>query len=70
MDFLHAIFDLDGTLLDSMPVWETLGERYLQAHGKKALPGMRADTALLSMRQTTICTTCPPNPMCQNISLI
>ena len=42
MDFLHAIFDLDGTLLDSMPVWETLGERYLQAHGKKALPGMRA----------------------------
>lgn len=52
MDFLHAIFDLDGTLLDSMPVWETLGERYLQAHGKKALPGMRADTALLSMRQT------------------
>ena len=52
MDFLHAIFDLDGTLLDSMPVWETLGERYLQAHGKRALPGMRADTALLSMRQT------------------
>lgn len=29
-----AIFDLDGTLLDSMGAWETLGERYLQSLGK------------------------------------
>ncbi len=25
-----AIFDLDGTLLDSMPFWETVGSRYLE----------------------------------------
>ena len=24
-----AIFDVDGTLLDSMSVWEDIGERYL-----------------------------------------
>lgn len=28
-----AIFDLDGTLLDSMPMWEHLGERYLRSLG-------------------------------------
>lgn len=30
-----AIFDIDGTLLDSMPVWETLGEDYLLSKGIK-----------------------------------
>ena len=28
-----AIFDVDGTLLDSMYVWETIGERYLRSLG-------------------------------------
>lgn len=28
-----AIFDMDGTLLDSMPVWEHASERYLQKKG-------------------------------------
>lgn len=28
-----AIFDLDGTLLDSMPAWCTAGERYLRQQG-------------------------------------
>lgn len=28
-----AIFDMDGTLLDSMPVWEHASERYLQSKG-------------------------------------
>lgn len=28
-----AIFDLDGTVLDSMPCWETVGTRYLQERG-------------------------------------
>lgn len=47
-----AIFDLDGTLLDSMPIWDTLGERYLLARGKIPRPGLRADLATLSMTQT------------------
>ena len=28
-----AIFDMDGTLLDSMPIWEHASERYLQNKG-------------------------------------
>jgi HAD superfamily hydrolase (TIGR01509 family) len=33
MKFKGAIFDLDGTLLDSMPFWENLGSEYLKAKG-------------------------------------
>ena len=28
-----AIFDLDGTLLDSMFIWDTIGEDYLRTIG-------------------------------------
>ena len=28
-----AIFDVDGTLLDSMFIWDTLGETYLRSIG-------------------------------------
>lgn len=35
IDIQGAIFDLDGTLLDSMKMWRTLGERYLSAKGVK-----------------------------------
>lgn len=35
MEIEGAIFDIDGTLLDSMPVWETLGEDYLLSQGIK-----------------------------------
>ncbi|MGI6255662.1 MAG: HAD family hydrolase [Acutalibacter sp.] len=30
-----AIFDLDGTLLDSMSLWDTIGEDYLRSLGKE-----------------------------------
>lgn len=33
MTIKGAIFDMDGTLLDSMPVWEHASERYLQEKG-------------------------------------
>lgn len=33
MKLQGAIFDLDGTLLDSMSVWETVGEDYLRSLG-------------------------------------
>ena len=33
MDFNAAIFDLDGTILDSMEVWNTLASQYVQSLG-------------------------------------
>ena len=42
-----AIFDVDGTLLDSMHIWGELGERYLTSIGKKAEEGLAQ--ILLSM---------------------
>lgn len=35
-----AIFDVDGTLLDTMPVWTTAGIRYLKTLGIEAEPGL------------------------------
>lgn len=34
------IFDVDGTLLDSMRIWTQLGERYLNTKGIQAEPGL------------------------------
>lgn len=36
-----AIFDLDGTLLDSMPVWDTVAEDYLRLLGKEPTEDLR-----------------------------
>ena len=37
-----VIFDLDGTLLDSMWMWGEVAERYLRSHGATPRPGIRA----------------------------
>ncbi|CZQ97244.1 HAD family hydrolase [Trichococcus collinsii] len=42
-----AIFDLDGTLLDSMPIWQGLGENYLLQ--KKLQPALGLQDALKKM---------------------
>ena len=44
-----AIFDLDGTLLDSMPRWDDLGERYLRSLGKTPEPDIRYHFKRLTM---------------------
>ena len=44
-----AIFDLDGTLLDSMPWWDDLGERYLRSLGKTPEPNIRYHFKRLTM---------------------
>ncbi len=45
------IFDMDGVLLDSMPLWEHLGEEFLKTKGKTPLPGFQQKILFLSMPQ-------------------
>lgn len=46
-----AIFDMDGTLLDSMPVWEHASERYLQRKGIIAEENLAEVLFCMSMKQ-------------------
>lgn len=43
MDKKFAIFDLDGTLIDSMPAWQTLSRDYLQSKGITLEENAKAD---------------------------
>lgn len=40
MSIKGVIFDVDGTLLDTMPVWTDSGARYLASQGIEAEPGL------------------------------
>ena len=51
MEFSAAIFDVDGTLLDSMPLWEHVGEQYLIEKGCIPKPGMEERVRTMSMSQ-------------------
>ena len=51
MSVRGAIFDLDGTLLDSMPVWDTLGERYLRSIGMAPEQDLGGRLRTMSMPQ-------------------
>lgn len=45
------LLDMDGTLLDSMPVWRTLGLRYLESIGVEATPDLADRIAGMSTVQ-------------------
>lgn len=47
-----AIFDFDGTLFDSMGIWDQVGEIYLSSLGKKPRPSLREDVRPLSLYQS------------------
>ena len=47
-----AIFDFDGTLFDSMFVWDNAGEVYLRSQGVKPNPSMREEVQSLSLHQS------------------
>lgn len=49
-----AIFDIDGTLLDSMPVWENAGARYLATLGIKARSDLKERLDALSLPEGTL----------------
>ena len=47
-----AIFDFDGTLFDSMFIWDNVGEMYLRSLGKEPKASMREDVRTLSLYQS------------------
>ena len=46
-----TIFDLDGTLLDSMSIWDKAGEMFLHNLGIKAEPGLSKAMSCMSMTE-------------------
>lgn len=49
-----AIFDVDGTLLDSMHIWRGLGERYLRRYGITAEDGLADKLYPMSLEESSI----------------
>lgn len=47
-----AIFDFDGTLFDSMHIWDSVGETYLRSKGKTPKPDLREAVRALSFYQS------------------
>lgn len=53
MDKRYAVFDLDGTLVDSMAVWQRLGREYLTARGVTApVDQVLAQTETMTMAES------------------
>ena len=46
-----AIFDLDGTLLDSMFIWDTIGEEYLRSLGKEPQEDLKETFMTLTLEE-------------------
>lgn len=44
-----AIFDVDGTILDSMRIWDEVGARYLRSVGKTAEPDLEEKIFFMSL---------------------
>lgn len=49
-----AIFDLDGTLLDSMPLWGSFGERYLRTLGKEPCENLSEVFRTFTLEQAAV----------------
>lgn len=47
-----ALFDVDGTLTDSMYIWENAGEALLHRHNIATPPGLKKELDALTLRQT------------------
>ena len=49
-----ALFDADGTLLDSLALWEDLGARYLARHGVSAPPSLDEILSPLTLAESSV----------------
>lgn len=47
----YAIFDMDGTLIDSIPFWDNLALDYLKEHGITGPPGLNSQMVTMSMAE-------------------
>ena len=54
MNLRGAIFDFDGTLYDSMAIWEDLGADYLRSLGKEPASDLREQLRTMSLDQSAI----------------
>jgi len=52
MKLKGAIFDLDGTLLDSMPFWESIGKEYLKQKGFNPPENLNEILAAMNLAQS------------------
>lgn len=50
-DVKAAIFDMDGTIVDSMWVWDEIDSEYLAKHNKPLTPTLKHDIAHLSFNE-------------------
>ena len=53
MNISGAIFDLDGTLLDTTEIWEGVAARYITSLRKTPEPGLREKTKAMTL--TMLC---------------
>jgi len=50
--YRHAIFDMDGTIMDSMPAWKNLGNDYLTGKGIKVPENLNEIISAMSMTES------------------
>lgn len=48
----YVIFDLDGTLLDSMAIWDQIDFKFLERYGKTPTAGVRELVKKISLRES------------------
>ena len=49
-----AIFDLDGTILDSMFIWDSIGEEYLRSLGKEPNENLKETFKTFTLEQAAL----------------
>ena len=55
MDFGYVIFDMDGTLLDSIPYWERLALGYLEELGVSGPSDLDRRLSMMSVQEAGVC---------------